>query len=163
MPGPMSSHLFDSFTQSSRPPFVEHMSITPLHSWENWGPEKSVTHSKPHSEWWSQNLSPDDPAWQPLYHSGSPILDNLYPWLGGMIRAREYAQSAVLTSCAVRTGSGKSSSLELNSELLLAFNTEELFVSFELSPIRCDKIGKLLYHSFMPDCLDCVAQMYSTR
>lgn len=83
MPGPMSSHLFDSFTQSSRPPFVEHMSITSLHGGENWGPEKSVTHSKPHSEWWSRNLSPDGPAWQPLYHSGSPILDNLY--LGGMM------------------------------------------------------------------------------
>lgn len=79
------------------------------------------------------------------------------------MRAWEDAQSAALTSCAVRTGSGQSSSLEPNSELLLALNTEELFVSFELSPIRCDKMGKLLYHSFMPDCLDCVALMYSTR
>lgn len=40
------------------------------------------------------------------------------------------------------------------SKVLLAFNTEELSLSFELSPIRCDKIGKLLYHSFMPDCPD---------
>lgn len=48
-------------------------------------------------------------------------------------------------------------------KVLLAFNTEELSLSFELSSIRCDKIGKLLYHPFMPDCPDglCCPDVFS--
>lgn len=160
MPGTMLSPLFYSLTESSLSPFVENINITPLDSWENWDSEKSVTSSRLQSEWWSQNLSPNCPTWEPLHHSASPVLESLCPRPGGMTGAPEYVQLVALTSCPARTVSGQSSLLALSSELLLAFDTEELLVSFKLSPIRCDKNGKLLYHSFMPDCLDCLCHPY---